>query len=285
MHLSSFLPAVALASAFLAPSLVQAQVRQPSHASTQQVNAREVGPAPAHRRVSNESRTRSSRSREQTSNSGDIDRMTSLPGREPMRQEVAPLYAAPLAAGVVAAPLVSGQPLVLTPATPLVAQPAPVAVAPAPVVVAAPPALVVAPPPVVAPVVVAPAPAVVVAPSSVISSESATPAPSTRRNSAAAASLAASAQSERSTRAWVARGGQTLRRTLEDWAKEAGWKVAWRSDHEYTLMASAEFDGIFEDATGTLLEAFANASPPLAGRLYTGNKVLVISSPQDADLN
>jgi hypothetical protein len=50
-------------------------------------------------------------------------------------------------------------------------------------------------------------------------------------------------------------------------------------------MASAEFQGTFEDAAGTLIEAFANASPPIFGRLYSGNRVLVITSPQDADLN
>lgn len=104
-------------------------------------------------------------------------------------------------------------------------------------------------------------------------------------NVEAAQRLASSAQSTRIDGVWIARQGQTLRATLEAWAREAGWRIAWRADHEYTLMASAEFQGSFEDAAGTLIEAFANASPPIFGRLYTGNRVLVITNPQDADLN
>jgi hypothetical protein len=104
-------------------------------------------------------------------------------------------------------------------------------------------------------------------------------------NAEAAQRLAAGAQASRIDGTWVARQGQTLRETLEAWGREAGWRIAWRADHEYILMASAEFHGTFEDAAGTLIEAFANASPPIFGRLYSGNRVLVITNPQDADLN
>jgi hypothetical protein len=97
--------------------------------------------------------------------------------------------------------------------------------------------------------------------------------------------LASSAQAARVDGSWIARQGQTLRATLEAWGREAGWRIAWRADHEFTLMASAEFQGSFEDAAATLIEAFANASPPIFGRFYSGNRVLVITSPQDADLN
>jgi hypothetical protein len=245
------------------------------------------GPAPAVRQADPQAaQARATRPAQRTAQPDAIERMTELPGRQPTRMEAVPPPApdAPARSGVLApaapapdvhaapqaAPLVGGHavPLVLVPPSAAPAQTAPAqAPAPAPT---APPAMTTdrrAAPPV---------------------AERQGAAPRDRRaaaNAEAAQRLAAGAQASRIDGTWVARQGQTLRETLEAWGREAGWRIAWRADHEYILMASAEFHGTFEDAAGTLIEAFANASPPIFGRLYSGNRVLVITNPQDADLN
>jgi hypothetical protein len=78
---------------------------------------------------------------------------------------------------------------------------------------------------------------------------------------------------------WQADAGQTLQATLETWAKMAGWTVVWNSEHRYVLQAGATFEGDFEDAASALIAAFARANPPIAGKLYGGNKVLVAQTP------
>lgn len=238
--------------------------------------AAQQGPAPAVRQADPQAaQPRAQRPATRQAQPDAIERMTELPGRQPTRMEVAPppAPAAP-AQGVLAAP--QATPLVGGQAVPLVLAPPPAApAAPAQAPAAAPP----------------PAPAPQAGTDRRASppvAERAGSAPRDRRaaaNAEAAQRLATGAQAARVDGAWIARQGQTLRATLEAWGREAGWRVAWRADHEYTLMASAEFQGSFEDAAGTLIEAFANASPPIFGRLYSGNRVLVITSPQDADLN
>jgi hypothetical protein len=249
------------------------------------------GPAPAVRQADPQAaQPRTPRAAQRTAQPDAIERMTELPGRQPPRMEVAPppTPAAP-ALGVATMPAAPVQGVLVAPqATPLVGgQAVPLVLAPPPATPAAPAQAVPAQPP-----AAAPAPA---APQAGTDRRAAPPvaerqgnAPRDRRttaNAEAAQRLATGAQAARVEGAWVARQGQTLRATLEAWGREAGWRVAWRADHEYTLMASAEFQGSFEDAAGTLIEAFANASPPIFGRLYSGNRVLVITSPQDADLN
>jgi len=230
---------------------------------------------------------RTGRPTQRTAQPEAIERMTELPGRPPLRMEVAPPPSpATPAPAVPTQPaqgvLVNPQPMPLVggQAVPLVLVPPPTSHPPAPATQsdrrAPTPAL-------------GPAPkAHVDRRASPVITEHADNASRDRpasANAEAAQRLAAGAQATRADGVWVARQGQTLRATLEAWGREAGWRVAWRADHEYTLMASAEFQGSFEDAAGTLIEAFANASPPIFGRFYKGNRVLVITIPQDADLN
>jgi len=76
---------------------------------------------------------------------------------------------------------------------------------------------------------------------------------------------------------WHARAGRSLHQTLHDWMDDnTGWTLAWESDHDYRLRASADFYGNFVEAAEKLIRTFANADPPLRGTFYHGNNVLVI---------
>ena len=248
--------------------------------------AAQPGPAPAVRQVEPQAaQPRTQRVPQRQAQPDAIERMTELPGRQPTRMEVAPppAPAAPAQSASIApqsTPTAPAQSALIAPqATPLVGGHA------VPLVLTPPPA---------APAQ-APAAATTATPQAGTDRRASPPvaeragnAPRDHRttaNTEAAQRLATSAQATRVDGTWIARQGQTLRATLEAWGREAGWRVAWRADHEFTLMASAEFQGSFEDAAGTLIEAFANASPPIFGRFYRGNRVLVITSPQDVDLN
>lgn len=81
-----------------------------------------------------------------------------------------------------------------------------------------------------------------------------------------------------SEQVWNAESGKTLRAVLQNWATEAGWAIAWESDLDYPLMASAAFVGSFEDASRALINAFAMADPPVMATLYRGNNVIVVST-------
>ncbi len=80
---------------------------------------------------------------------------------------------------------------------------------------------------------------------------------------------------------WVATEGSTLRGLLTEWGDEAGWRVVWNMDRDYTLEAGAVFRGRFMDVSAALLRSFARARPAPKGVFYKGNKVLVISTRED----
>ena len=81
--------------------------------------------------------------------------------------------------------------------------------------------------------------------------------------------------------AWTALGGSTLRQTLDEWSGQSGWVIAWESELDYPLQASAEFYGDFETAAGNLIRAFSRAKPPVRATVFKGNRVIVVTSGED----
>ena len=81
--------------------------------------------------------------------------------------------------------------------------------------------------------------------------------------------------------AWTALGGSTLRQTLDEWSGQSGWVIAWETELDYPLRASAEFYGDFETAAGNLIRAFSRAQPPVRATVFKGNRVIVVTSGQD----
>lgn len=80
---------------------------------------------------------------------------------------------------------------------------------------------------------------------------------------------------------WTALGGSTLRQTLDEWSGQAGWVIAWESERDYPLKASAEFYGDFGTAASNLIRAFSRATPPVRATVFKGNRVIVVTSGQD----
>ena len=74
---------------------------------------------------------------------------------------------------------------------------------------------------------------------------------------------------------WLVEEGKTLRSTLNNWGKTAGWNVVWNSDRDYTIQAAATFNGDFQTATSNLLRAFARAKPPVMATFYRNRTVLI----------
>jgi hypothetical protein len=205
----------------------------------------------------------------------------------PLRQPETP----PLPAASPAPPTV-----VTTPVRAPVAPPS-VAAAPAPVPAPAQPA---AAQPAAAP----PAQPVAAVPQATVpASEASAPAPSQQRpltareRRAAAASAAAAARvagpvpGQRASaassvsadgRMWHARQGQTLDQVLGDWADKAGWTLVFRSAMIYELQASADFEGDFLEASGSLIRS-VRAMPQPVATFYRGNRTLVVGNRADQE--
>lgn len=77
---------------------------------------------------------------------------------------------------------------------------------------------------------------------------------------------------------WDAKVGSTVRATLEEWAKRAGWMLVWpMGDLDYRIVAPLRFDGSIVDATSKLARLYETAERPLAVDIHTNQKVIAFS--------
>lgn len=82
-------------------------------------------------------------------------------------------------------------------------------------------------------------------------------------------------------RDWLAEEGQSLKELLTQWSEEAGWRLIWKTNRNYTLNAGAMFRGSFADVASALVRAFGRARPAPVATFYKGNRVLVIETMED----
>jgi hypothetical protein len=94
--------------------------------------------------------------------------------------------------------------------------------------------------------------------------------------------VSAPAQSVAHTREWRASQGVALREVLENWSNNAGARLVWKAQGDFTLPAGLTAQGTYESAVLSALRQFEGGDgvQPL-GEIYndpaTGQKVLVIS--------
>ncbi len=67
---------------------------------------------------------------------------------------------------------------------------------------------------------------------------------------------------------WVARPGSTLKTSVQEWGKKAGWDVVWNADYDYPIKASLTFEGSFLDAITTLFRSYEKAEKPFWVDVY-----------------
>ena len=88
-------------------------------------------------------------------------------------------------------------------------------------------------------------------------------------------------EEENQNKDWLAEEGQSLKQLLTQWSEEAGWRLIWKTNRNYTLNAGAMFRGNFADVASALVRAFARARPAPIATFYKGNRVLVIETMED----
>lgn len=76
---------------------------------------------------------------------------------------------------------------------------------------------------------------------------------------------------------WVAKTGSTLRESLAEWGKRAGWQVVWTPAIDYPIAAQMQFDGSFLDAITAVFRAYEKAEKPLLVDVHQAQKLVVVS--------
>ena len=71
----------------------------------------------------------------------------------------------------------------------------------------------------------------------------------------------------------------TVKKSLQKWAKQAGWQLIWTANVDFPVQASMVIDGKFDYAVNEVCRASQFTGIQLLGEFHPKNKVVVISSP------
>jgi type IV pili sensor histidine kinase/response regulator len=77
---------------------------------------------------------------------------------------------------------------------------------------------------------------------------------------------------------WVAQEGSTLRESIEEWGKRAGWRVIWDGDTDYPLLAPVWFQGSFEEAVSAFIKLYTKE--PLIADIQVSQKIIFVTRRQ-----
>lgn len=83
-------------------------------------------------------------------------------------------------------------------------------------------------------------------------------------------------------RLWVLEPGSTARRTMSQWAAEAGYTLFWQAQVDRPIKAGASVYDTFENAVGRVFTSGFQGPPALVPIFKHGNRVLLVT--QDGTL-
>ena len=80
------------------------------------------------------------------------------------------------------------------------------------------------------------------------------------------------------TPVWTADAGSTLRGTLTEWAKAAGWaEPRWDAQVDYPIAGTMRFEGEFLDAVREIFAAHSSTQRPLQADVYVRQNLIHVT--------
>lgn len=76
---------------------------------------------------------------------------------------------------------------------------------------------------------------------------------------------------------YIAKNNITLRENLEEWCKEIGWNLEWKTSVRYPVKYTFKFEGTFKESTIELIKLYKKSRRPLDVDFYPDSKVLLVT--------
>lgn len=76
---------------------------------------------------------------------------------------------------------------------------------------------------------------------------------------------------------YIAKNNITLRENLEEWCKDIGWSLEWKTSVRYPVKYSFKFEGTFKQSTIELIKLYENSKRPLDVDFYPDSNVLLVT--------
>ncbi|MEA9776954.1 toxin co-regulated pilus biosynthesis Q family protein [Xanthomonas campestris pv. raphani] len=75
---------------------------------------------------------------------------------------------------------------------------------------------------------------------------------------------------------WAAENGTSLRYSVSQWAKRAGWTVVWDAEVDYPIAGTLSYEGEFVEAVAGIFRAHSRSTIPLRVDIYPRQKLIHI---------
>lgn len=75
---------------------------------------------------------------------------------------------------------------------------------------------------------------------------------------------------------WAAENGTSLRYSVSQWAKRAGWTVVWDAEVDYPIVGTLSYEGDFVEAVAGIFRAHSRSTIPLRVDIYPRQKLIHI---------
>ncbi|MGZ1522218.1 toxin co-regulated pilus biosynthesis Q family protein [Xanthomonas citri] len=75
---------------------------------------------------------------------------------------------------------------------------------------------------------------------------------------------------------WVAENGTSLRYSVSEWSKRAGWTVVWDAEVDYPIVGTLNYEGDFVEAVSSIFRAHSRSTIPLRVDIYPRQKLIHI---------
>ena len=69
--------------------------------------------------------------------------------------------------------------------------------------------------------------------------------------------------------------------SMEEWAKQWGWRLVWKVSNDFRIASPVEINDDFLGGIEKVLEAYRTTNNPLWGDAHEAQKLLVITSPNN----
>lgn len=69
----------------------------------------------------------------------------------------------------------------------------------------------------------------------------------------------------------------SVKRSLEKWAKLAGWQVVWEANYDFPVSLYARIEGTMEDALHAVSKSIRASEAPLKVTMFEGNRVIRVT--------
>ena len=76
---------------------------------------------------------------------------------------------------------------------------------------------------------------------------------------------------------YIAKNNITLRENLEEWSKDVGWNLEWKTSVRYPVKYSFKFEGTFKESVIELISLYKKSKRPLDVDFYPDSKVLLVT--------